>query len=402
MSKNVHMEHIEDMIFNEGVNGARTAINSLRNLRDMLSGKSKSAINTTVKWDGAPAIFAGIDPSDGKFFVAKKGLFNVNPQMFKSVADIKKDSKLSGELKTKFSIAFTEFSKLGIKSGVYQGDLMFTKGDVKSEKIDGEKYFTFGPNTIVYAVPVKSRLGSQVNKARIGVVWHTTYTGKKITSMKGSFGKNISRKFKSIPSVWMQDATYSDVTGNATFNAKETEKVTALLSEAGKIFQSVPGNMLRVIENNEELKEKIKTHNNTYVREGVPFPDVGTHVSGLYKYITNWYDDKISTLKTPKGQDKWKKQKQEVLKKLFVDPESLKNVYRLMNKLIEAKSMIINKMNKASKIGTFLKTKNGFRATTPEGFVAIDKLTGGAVKLVDRLEFSRANFSPDVIKGWEK
>ena len=396
------MEHIEDMIFNEGVDGARDAINSLRNLRDMLSGKSKSAVNTTVKWDGAPAIFAGIDPADGKFFVAKKGLFNVNPQMFKSVSEIKKDAKLNAELKKKFSIAFTEFSKLGIESGVYQGDLMFTKGDVASEKIDEEKYFTFGPNTIVYAVPVKSKLGSQISRARIGIVWHTTYTGKTIASMKGSFGKNISRKFKSISSVWMQDATYKDITGNANFNAKETAKVTALLSEAGKIFKSVPGDLLRVIADNKELKEKIKTHNNTYVRADVPFPDVDTHVRGLYNYVTDWYDSKIATLKTPKGQEKWKEEKKVVLKKLFTDSTSLKNVYKLMNKLIEAKSMIIDKMNNASEIGTFLRTRNGFKATTPEGFVAIDKLTGGAVKLVDRLEFSRANFSTDVIKGWEK
>ena len=74
--KNTHMEHVEDLIFNEGVTGTRKAINFLRDLRDMLAGNAKSKVTATVKWDGAPAIFAGTDPSDGKFFVATKGIFN--------------------------------------------------------------------------------------------------------------------------------------------------------------------------------------------------------------------------------------------------------------------------------------------------------------------------------------
>jgi len=220
--KNTHMEHLEDMIFNDGVDGARMAINSLQNLRDMLAGRTKSKVNVTVKWDGAPAIFAGVDPADGKFFVAKKGIFNVNPQLFKTQADI--DANLSGELKSKFSVALREFAKLGITKGVYQGDLMFTKGDIKVATIDGEKYFTFQPNTIVYAVPVDSNLGAQIRRATIGVVWHTTYTGREIKSMRASFGKGIVNKMKKAPTVWMDDATYRDVSGNATFTAKETDK----------------------------------------------------------------------------------------------------------------------------------------------------------------------------------
>ena len=59
-------------------------------------------------------------------------------------------------------------------------------------------------------------------------------------------------------------------------------------------------------------------------------------------------------------------------------------------------------MNKAASIKTFLKTKDGFEVTGVEGFVAIDHLTGGAVKIVDRMEFSRANFSADILKGWQR
>lgn len=220
--KNAHMEHLEDMIFNDGVEGARLAITSLQSLRDMLAGRAKERVNMTVKWDGAPAIFAGVDPSDGKFFVAKKGVFNANPQLFKSEKDI--DASLSGDLANKFKIALREFSKLGIRKGMYQGDLMFTKSDLKVSNISGEKYITFQPNTIVYAVPVNSQLARIIQRSQIGVVWHTTYTGRTLRQMKGSFGKGIASKMKQTRTVWMDDATYRDVSGNATFLKKKQMK----------------------------------------------------------------------------------------------------------------------------------------------------------------------------------
>jgi len=397
--KNTHMEHLEDMIFNDGVDGARLAINSLQNLRDMLAGRSKSKVNVTVKWDGAPAIFAGVDPADGKFFVAKKGIFNVNPQLFKTQADI--DAGLSGELKTKFSIALREFAKLGIRKGVYQGDLMFTKGDVKVATVAGEKYYTFQPNTIVYAVPVNSNLGAQIKRASIGVVWHTTYEGREISKMKASFGKDIVKKFRKSNSVWMDDATYRDVSGNATFTAKETEEVTALLSQAGKQFNKIDGDVLRTIRNDDELKQKIKTYNNTFVRAGEPFPDVDSHVKGLYQYIMDWYQKEIDKKKTDKAKEAWTAKRDRVASLVFANVNQLKQIFALMNLIVQAKQLVINKMNRASSLGTFLRTSKGFETTEQEGYVAIDRI-GRAVKIVDRLEFSRANFSPDVLKGWQK
>ena len=210
--KNLHLEHLEDQILNYGVSGGRAAINFLQSLRDMLSGSSRSSTNMTFKWDGAPAIFAGIDPEDGKFFVSKKSVFNVSPKLYKTSAEI--DADLSGALNEKFKVALAELSKLGIK-GVLQGDLMYTD-DISKETIEGVSYYTFQPNTIVYAVPVDSDLGKIMNTAKIGVVWHTTYTGSALQDMKASFGVNIS-KLTRTSSVWMDDASYKDVSGRATF-----------------------------------------------------------------------------------------------------------------------------------------------------------------------------------------
>ena len=397
--KNVHLEHIEDMVFNEGVTGTRNAILFLRNLRDMLSGTSSRSINITTKWDGAPAIFAGIDPADGSFFVAKKGLFNADPQMYKTEEDIR--TKLSGELQDKFLVALREFKKLGIKSGVYQGDLMFTKSDISKEKIKGEDYITFQPNTIVYAVPAASPLAKKIRSASIGIVWHTTYTGDTIEDMKASFGKGIIDKMKSVPSVWMDDATYKDVSGTATFTKEETANLTSILSQAGKIFQKLPAAALNDIAGKQEFLIRLKAFNNSKVRKGKTITSARKHVSELIKYFREYYEKEASKRKSDKGKEAQLGKMKDLMTYFDKNQKDLIKIYEIVMLLTSAKGMIVSKLNQAGSIPTFLRTTSGFKVTDQEGYVAIDKV-GGAVKLVDRMEFSRANFSPDVIKGWEK
>lgn len=398
--KNVHMEHIEDLIFNEGVGGTRKAINFLRDLRDMLAGHSKNKVTATVKWDGAPAIFAGVDPTDGKFFVAKKGVFNKNPKVYKTNADI--DSELTGELNSKFKIALKEFSKLGITKGVYQGDLMFTD-DTKTETIDGQEYITFHPNTIIYAVPADSALANKIRKAKIGVVWHTTYTGKSLDTMSASFGKTIVDKLNSTASVWMDDANYKDYSGTATFTKEETTKITQVLSKIGKLFNQTAATTINAIHNDPNLLMAVKTFNNSKVRKSEQISDTSKHVTELYNYIHDKYEKEIEKRKTSEGKSKQEAARKDILK-FFVDHDKkdIIAIFDMANLMVEAKNMIIEKMNNAGHISTFLKTTTGFKTTGVEGFVAIDHLTGGAVKIVDRMEFSKANFSADIIKGWQR
>ena len=397
--KNVHLEHIEDMVFNEGVIGTRNAILFLRNLRNMLSGSSTTSINITTKWDGAPAIFAGIDPADGSFFVAKKGLFNTDPQMYKTEDDI--NTKLSGDLQAKFLVALREFKKLGIKSGVYQGDLMFTKSDISTENINGQDYLTFQPNTIVYAVPAASSLARKIRRAKIGVVWHTTYTGKTIEDMTASFGESIITKLNSVSSVWMSDATYKDASGTATFTKEETANLTAILSHAGKIFQKLPAAALNDIAGEQEFLVRLKAFNNTKVRKGKTIVSARAHVFQLIRYFREYYKKEADK----RSSDKGKQAQFDKAKKLMAYFDNHKNnlikIYEIVMLLTSAKNMVVNKLNQAGSIPTFLRTTSGFKVTNQEGYVAIDKV-GGAIKLVDRMEFSRANFSADVIKGWQK
>ena len=400
--KNLHLEHIEDEILNYGVTGGRASINFVRSLRDMLAGASRSSIDMTVKWDGAPAIFAGIDPSDGKFFVAKKSVFNIDPKLYKSEAEIDADN-LSTSLNSKFKVALAEFSKLGIKD-VLQGDLMFTD-DVSTETIDGQKFYTFQPNTIVYAVDVNSDLGKKIKDAKIGVVWHTTYTGAELQDMKASFGANISG-LQSPSTVWMDDATYKDVSGKATMTEAETAAVTSSLSSAGSTFRKINSSLLNkflTLQNSftgNLSGASLKTYNNSKVRKGETITNPSAHAKGYLKWVEDSFQKNIDKLKTPKNKEALEIKKKETVRELAKHTKNLTNIITFQNHIVDAKMGVVKKLNTVKSIGTFIKTSNGFKVVNPEGYVAIDRVTGGAVKLVDRMEFSFNNFT--AIKAWDK
>ena len=400
--KNLHLEHIEDEILNFGVPGGRAAINFVQSLRDMLSGSARSSVNMTVKWDGAPAIFAGTDPSDGKFFVAKKSVFNVNPKLYKTNAEV--DADVSGDLNAKFKVALAEFSKLGI-TGVIQGDLMFTD-DLSKETIEGISYYTFQPNTIVYAVPVDSDLGRIMNKSKIGVVWHTTYTGSSLPEMKASFGVDISKLSK--PStVWMDDASYKDVSGRATFTQKETDAVTKILSQTGRTFQKINAPLLRQFLNLQNSMTgvlsgaSLKTYNNSKVRAGEIIKNPKKHAAGYVDWVQMSIQKQIDKVKSDKGKEKYTNMQKEYVRDFKKHVNNLTQIITFQNLLVDAKMQIVKKLNSVKGLtDTFIRTPNGYKVTNPEGYVAIDRVSGGAVKLVDRMEFSFNNFT--AIKAWDK
>ena len=393
--KNLHLEHLEDEVLNNGVVGTRGAINFLQSLRDMLAGNAKSSVNVTVKWDGAPAIFAGINPENNQFFVGTKGVFNKNAKINYSHDDIDRNHPSSG-LNQKLKVALTELSKLGIKD-VIQGDMMFTQEDLNKETIDGKPYITFQPNTIVYAVPMES--AGRILSSSMGIVFHTTYSGKTMEDMSASFTVNL-RGLDKNAGVWFSDADYKDTSGTINFNKSETKEITGILSNAGKTFRTLDSNVLSMISEDEEIKTLIKTFNNTKVRAGEKIKNTKMHTAGLIAYI---YDNaKKDVDKVKRAQNKAIKQQNMDRKMKFFRSNSSKlvKIFDMQNLLVDAKDKIIRKLEKAKGVAsTFVKTDKGYKVTQPEGFVAIDHL-GKAVKLVDRLEFAHNNFN--AAKNWSK
>ncbi len=399
---NLHLEHIEDEIFNSGVDGARQSILFLLSLSKMLSSGSKGVKNVTVKWDGAPAVFVGEHPETGEFIVAKKGLFAKKQEFYRTHKEI--DEKLSGDLADKFHICLDNFKGLGIK-GILQGDLMFTKGDLENKKINGESYVTFQPNTIMYAVPSTSKLASTMRKANVGVVWHTTYKGDTLSTMKASFGADIS-KLKKSSKVWMDDASYNDVSGTATFTMKDSAEITRLMSRAGKVFQSISAPQLNKFLKMQESMiagATYKTYHNSRVRaqDNLLKLNYKKHADGYFKFAEERLQKEIDKLKSPRGKEAKQKNMNMFLSEIRKSLPILVKLVEFQALINYGKTKILYKLNKAKQLTSlFVKKDNGFDVVAPEGFVAIDDNLGGAVKLVDRMEFSLNNFT--VQKNWDK
>ena len=394
-AKNLHLEHLEDEVLNNGVVGTRGAINFLQSLRDMLAGSSKSSVNVTVKWDGAPAIFAGINPENGQFFVGTKGVFNKNAKINYTIDDIDRNHPGTG-LNQKLKVALTELSKLGIKD-VLQGDMLFTQEDLETKNIDGKQYVTFQPNTIVYAVPMES--ASRILSSSMGIVFHTTYSGKTMEDMSASFTVNL-RGLDKNAGVWFSDANYKDTSGTINFNKKETDAITKILSQAGKTFRTLDSGVLTMIAEDEELKILVKTYNNTKVRAGERITNTKMHTKGLIEYIYDKKKKEVDKVKRPQNKAVKQQNMDRLMKYFRSNSTQMVRIFDMQNLLVQAKDMIIRKLEKSKGVmDTFVRTEKGYRVTQPEGFVAIDKV-GKAVKLVDRLEFAHQNFT--AAKNWTK
>ena len=399
--KNTHLEHLEDEIINNGSKGAKTAINFLKSIKKMLQGGSGGS-TVSVKWDGAPAVFCGTNPENGKFFVGTKSIFNKTPKINYTNSDITNNH--SGQLADKLKDCLKYLPALGIK-GVLQGDLLFTD-DKKTAVVAGKKSIVFTPNTITYAVPVVSSgflgLGGSIykdiNNAKVGIVFHTSYTGKTMASLRAGFGASV-KGLKKSKNVFFTDATYKRA-DTAAFNSKEETAFDNIIRMAeGSAYKA--GAFIDLIKKDKgplSLGIQLKTFFNTYIRQGTAITGTKALANNFEVFFRNRLKKEIDSKKTQAAKQKYEEILEAGMKILRPNREGLYFAIATYITFQSAKAVLLNKLNTIQSIGSFLRTKTGYKVTNPEGYVAIKK--GGAVKLVDRLEFSRANFN--MAKDWVK
>lgn len=389
ISSNTHMEHLEDLVLNNGIKGANDALNFLESLRDSLTSSSEDAVNATVKWDGAPAIIVG--RTDNKLFVSTKSYFNKTPVMYYSPKEIDA-ADLNPDLADKLKRALYFLKDLSIgPNTVIQGDFLYTKDDIKTQVIDSKTYLIFHPNTIVYAVPKDSELANQILQSEIGIVFHTLVSH----DMKPF----KMRWVQPLEKVWMIDATYQDLSGSATMTKDEVKDLKKELDYATKALKRIDTRVIKQISECKHLLSYIKVHHNLHIREGQDIIAPMKYTRSLQDYLIKRVEKEINALKTESGQDRKKLALANVIAFSKLPQYRVVSIFEMQMHLAKAKKIIINKLNKASKLSTFLKTNKGFQVTGEEGYVAIDR-KGNTVKLVDRLEFSYSNFNPEIVKGW--
>ena len=399
MSKNTHLEHLEDSILLDGKQGAKDAFVFLDLLADTFSGKGSNSFKITTKWDGAPAIFCGIHPVVGKFFVGTKSIFNKSPKINFTAQDIDRNHGDSPGLVEKLKVALEYFPELGIK-GIAQGDLLFTD-DTSIKTIDGKKQLTFQPNTITYAIPESDDFYVKAKKAKIGVVFHTTYKGSTIETLNASFGYDVS-KLKESKNVLVLSSETGQLGKDTLLTSAEKssivrlkQKTTLLLSRSGNFLDIVA----QQIADKDQLTigPRLKIFFNKYVRDGKRLPLPEKFVKEFQQYFEAEVKKAADKVKTPKAKASKLAKLYDGLDMIKDQEKALKSTVNLYSALQSAKEMFIRKLEKGERFGTYLRTENGYKVTAPEGYVAIQDGTN-AVKLVDRLSFSVANFTAE--KNW--
>ena len=387
--KRTHLEHIEDIVITDGYEGGKAVLEYFRGLLLTLKGTSSEAMSVSVKWDGAPAVVCGINPDNGKFFVGTKSVFAQAAKINYTKKDIANNHGTE-ELGQKLLKCLVHLKKLNIQ-GVVQGDLLYTDEDITRKNIEGKPHLTFTPNTITYAVPEASELGKQIDRAKVGIIFHTTYNGETLADMSASGGADVS-SFTQSNDVFFDNATYKDVSGSAKFTDDETKQFYNSIEKLETLLNGVPRNLSNVLGQNTDFVPMFQMYINAMVKQGQLPGNVNQFLLGFKKFYADRMQQQMAGLKAQKAlalrQDKMK-QMPVFLNRAKKPLQAMLTFYKAVQQM---KAFVLKKMNQAMAIGSFSQTDNGLEVTEPEGFVAVDK-TGNAVKLVDRLGFSRRNLT---------
>jgi|TARA_R110000822_G_scaffold51338_14_gene133598 hypothetical protein len=380
---NTHLTHLEELVLTKGPEGYKMARAFLLELLKTLKGNTNSKIQTSVKWDGAPAIFAGINPENGKFFVGTKSIFNKVPKINYTKEDIVKNHGHAPGLVDKLTKALEYLPALNIKN-ILQGDFMFDDDMISTVNIDGAPHYKFKPNTIVYAVPADSELGKQIEQSKFGIVFHTTYDS---LDSGASFGADVSG-LRRAPGIWFDDAFFTDDTGIVTLTDEEEAEVIRLVKVTDELNSSI---------NYDDLPSAfLNIYINSEIKKGSFLEDADKSFQGFINWYSQRVQKKINNLKSQKGRERATNNAMETMQSFNEKKEDITNIFKVSRLLFEAKNIFIQKYNNAVyNTKHFVDDGSGdLVASNPEGYVAVDH-RGNGIKFVDRLEFSRANFAVD-------
>jgi hypothetical protein len=380
-------------MLNYGTDGCAAAVAFLKELRKMLGHQDSQGFMQT-KWDGAPSVICGVHPYTKRFFVGTKSVFNkTEPKLCFLPGDV--DTYYTGDLAEKLKFSLEYFSKLGIE-GVVQGDLLYTS-DLKTETVEGERLYTFRPNTITYGIPVDHPIGRAARAAKIGVVFHTHYTGSILSEMQARAGADVTG---SADALVIKNDTPMDRVG---FTQQElqrfdnhVQKIERMCSLAGDFLDDLVSNMGSTGDAKFHISTYIKQFFNSEVRAGTQITNVDETVNAL----VNFYDEKmqkeLAKIKTVANRTKKCALVYNSENYLLDNVYKFKTMIALYKEIQTLKQMVIDKLDHLEEFRTFVQTDNGYKVTTPEGYVM--HKDGSMIKFVNRFEFAFNNFT--IQKQW--
>lgn len=385
-----HLEHLEDEMLNYGVEGCHASVNFLKELMKMLGKKADATGFLQTKWDGAPSVICGTSPSSGMFFVGTKSVFNkTEPKMCFTEEQI--DIWYEGDLATKLKYSLRYFQELNI-DGVIQGDLLFTDDTLDTKTVDGTQYYMFRPNTITYAAPVDSPLGKQIRSAKIGVVFHTHYTGSVLAEMQARAGAKVTSS-KDVVCI-QNDTPINKVTLTTTEIAdlnRHISKIERMCQICGPFLDDLVANFGNTGDKKFHISTYLKPFFNAEIRDRRNIGNIDETIHALVNFYDAKMQKELAKIKTVPNRVKKANLVYQSENYLLNNVYKFKAMLALYKEFQMIKQKIIDKLDHLEQFKTFVQTDKGYKVTTPEGYVLHQD--GSMIKLVNRLEFAYNNFT---------
>lgn len=395
-----HLEHIEELIVNEGAAGAERALSFINRLINVASGGKDDRLAVNIKVDGAPSLTCGPLPAGeenaGEFFVGTKSALSPTGKRYTRLNADKIDAENSPGLAEKLKTALECLPALGMKE-IFQGDFLFTQPDLKSDTINGKKYITFKPNTITYAVEANSETGAEVRRAKMGIVFHTVYHGDTIADMHATFNPDLSRLRES-PDVWWKSNRVQNYGETMPHNEGDVNRLKTMYARAQNIFKQIDPSLFEAMANNPQLAAFIKMHLNSKVRQNELVGHIEQHLDQLAGFINDRHVKDIEKFKTQKKKDEVAALQQQYAGLMTSLRPQLVKLFAFFNQVTDIKIAVLDKIGSFGGMEAFFKEGDKYTKTAGEGLVIADTKNHEIAKIVDRLAFSAANFNAP--KDW--
>ena len=387
-----HLEHLEDEMLNYGVEGCKAAVSFLQELKKMLGHQESSGFMQT-KWDGAPSVVCGVDPMSGVFFVGTKSVFNkTEPKLCASEEAV--NNYYQGDLAEKLKYSLRYFSQLGIK-GVIQGDLLFTDSTRTRENVDGEELYTFRPNTITYGIPLSHDIGKEIGRAKIGVVFHTHYTGDSLAEMQAKAGAPINTYNKTSEVAVIDNDTPMDRVG---FSRAELTKFDNYISNIKEMCRKCGPFLDELVDATGTTGDKkfhiasfLKQFFNNEIKNARTINNVDDAMYSMLNFYGDKMEKELAKIKTAANLTKKKNLVYDSQLYVEKNKDKFKAMLTLYKELQTVKQMVIDKLDHLEEFRTYVQTDKGYKVTGPEGYVL--HKDGDMIKFVNRLEFAYNNFT---------
>ncbi len=395
-----HLEHIEELIVNEGAAGAERALAFINRLINVAGGGSDDRLAVNIKVDGAPSLTCGPLPAGeenaGEFFVGTKSALSPTGKRYTRLNAEKIDAENSPGLAEKLKTALECLPALGMKE-IFQGDFLFTQPDLKMDSINGKKYITFKPNTITYAVEADSKTGDEVRRAKMGIVFHTVYTGDTIADMHATFNPDLSRLRES-PDVWWKSNRIQNYNETMPHSEGDVSRLKTMYARAQNIFKQIDPSLFEAMANNPQLAAFIKMHLNSKVRQNELVGHIEDHLTQLAGFIDRRHAADIEKFKTPKKKAEVQASQQHIAVVMEQLRPQLVKLFAFFNQVTDIKIAVLDKIGSFGGMEAFFKEGDKYTKTAGEGLVIADTKSHEIAKIIDRLTFARQNFNMQ--KDW--